>query len=691
MSSGGSSPLLSEGNNNNNNNSNKLVGDDEVILAAPKWRFAVILPILSTFGVLLYAVGSWPHMWSGEFSLAGGGWWKEWPGLRVVASNEYGSGLYPYEVIAEPHRETRLVAVGGSGKNFEWKIDGEVKAEAGAVARVVFTSVGWHEVAVSTATASTTQRVMCKYVRREVRSLTASDKEAFLSAARELWRTPTAEGRERYGSAYRDVHYFVRAHLYWGANYDCDHWHEGPGFATSHVAMSLAFERSLQSVDPSVSLPYWDFTIDDAASGNWRDGSLGIFGADAFGAASPRNHVVSEGRWASVSAMRNASKTGYSMIVNANDELRPPWVNPAAPTGFRRFERDESSDDDVLSPPSCKHHWWALNQRSWKNLAKNLNGASHGAMHKLVGGAWGTRIPWNVSVAPLFSHADDAWARAIAAYNFFFLKLAYRSGMAVCDSPGEACRCARTHESPYVVLRATGILDAIVDYQADAPSLGVYVVRSGDDGHFEFPRWNDTARDDVLAAIRDRACDWGEPGDMNAAGSPFDVAFWPIHPTIDRIWHAVRLGRRADFDDRWPDEAKCYGHNASHAQPFSPRDLFDDHRRVPAGSGPHGVYTNAELYDLLDPRNDALPYLYDHFDWPHCTASRYCMNATIVDYDAHPWLNCRSWEPEYDGVGRGYVTETRVDAPQHDPPALWDANGDFLTNPRPRPPSRLRV
>mmetsp|Transcript_22710 Transcript_22710/g.59299 ORF Transcript_22710/g.59299 Transcript_22710/m.59299 type:complete len:86 (+) Transcript_22710:350-607(+) len=26
------------------------------------------------------------------------------------------------------------------------------------------------------------------------------------------------------------------------------------------------------------------------------------------------------------------------------------------------------------------------------------------------------------------------------------------------------------------------------------------------------------------------------------------------------------------------------------------------------------------LYDLFDPRNPELPYLYEHFNWPHCEA-----------------------------------------------------------------------
>jgi hypothetical protein len=34
------------------------------------------------------------------------------------------------------------------------------------------------------------------------------------------------------------------------------------GFLTHHLALTLSFDASLRAVDPSVILPYWDFTIE---------------------------------------------------------------------------------------------------------------------------------------------------------------------------------------------------------------------------------------------------------------------------------------------------------------------------------------------------------------------------------------------------------------------------------------------
>lgn len=46
-----------------------------------------------------------------------------------------------------------------------------------------------------------------------------------------------------------------------GADPTCDHWHDGPGFSTAHMALTLMYEQALQAVNPSIAIPYWDFTV----------------------------------------------------------------------------------------------------------------------------------------------------------------------------------------------------------------------------------------------------------------------------------------------------------------------------------------------------------------------------------------------------------------------------------------------
>ena len=95
-----------------------------------------------------------------------------------------------------------------------------------------------------------------------MRQLLGQDRDAFFQAVSIMQRIPTQTGKRLYGTKYRSKDFFNRIHLYYGGSKSCDHWHQGPGFVTSHVAFSLMYEQSLQSINPSVSLPYWDFTLE---------------------------------------------------------------------------------------------------------------------------------------------------------------------------------------------------------------------------------------------------------------------------------------------------------------------------------------------------------------------------------------------------------------------------------------------
>jgi hypothetical protein len=62
------------------------------------------------------------------------------------------------------------------------------------------------------------------------------------------------------------------------------------------------------------------------------------------------------------------------------------------------------------------------------------------------------------------------------------------------------------------------------------------------------------------------------------------------------------------FDNTWEDEVgQCEGHLSYALTPF--KNIFDSDDRL---------YTNSELYELLEPTIDSYPYVYDHFRWSHC-------------------------------------------------------------------------
>ena len=92
-----------------------------------------------------------------------------------------------------------------------------------------------------------------------------------------------------------------------------------------------------------------------------------------------------------------------------------------------------------------------------------------------------------------------------------------------------------------------------------------------------------------------------------------------------------------DFDEQWDPFHTCVGHNPEDLQPFhnlfpswdafnsTLSDAESPAEGAATGRKPAGLkqyYKNKELYDLLRPDTEHLPYLYDNFQWPHCSVSQ---------------------------------------------------------------------
>ena len=100
-------------------------------------------------------------------------------------------------------------------------------------------------------------------IRKNQSSLTSAERSAFVAAVKAL----------KANGAY-DV--FVaehRAAFLAGPN---DPAHGGPAFLPWHREYLRRFERALQEFDPSISLPYWDWTVD-------RTATASIWGPDFMG------------------------------------------------------------------------------------------------------------------------------------------------------------------------------------------------------------------------------------------------------------------------------------------------------------------------------------------------------------------------------------------------------------------------
>lgn len=72
----------------------------------------------------------------------------------------------------------------------------------------------------------------------------------------------------RTGKNMQGIDFFVQMHLDGAGVKDCDHWHDDAGIMTHHIGYTLQFEQALQVVDPSIAIPYWEYTIDGADTMN---------------------------------------------------------------------------------------------------------------------------------------------------------------------------------------------------------------------------------------------------------------------------------------------------------------------------------------------------------------------------------------------------------------------------------------
>ena len=118
---------------------------------------------------------------------------------------------------------------------------------------------------------------------------------------------------------------------------------QGNGFLAQHIKMTNFFEDVLQLIDPSVSLPYWDFTIDTAAS--LLPYESPIFSDEMFGSMripldseveigytyannSIVDFAIQDGRWTFITAELNPDK--FSGLEGGYGYMRSPWnMNPS--------------------------------------------------------------------------------------------------------------------------------------------------------------------------------------------------------------------------------------------------------------------------------------------------------------------------------------------------------------------------
>lgn len=582
---------------------------------------------------------------------------------------EFGSNGHKQEALnvssdvkfLEPHRATSFSLTKMDDKNLQLEVESPHAALSTTAERITtlyFNRTGRTFVTFKVYRVYDSSRLLVteykqdaalKFVRREIRQLRDEDRAAMFSAMEIVYTMPTQDGIQKYGLSFRGIAYFVSEHLKAAASKECDHWHDGAGMVTTHIAFTLEFEQALQVVDETVTLPYWDFTIDDLAYGtNWTQSP--IFSDQWFGSipSSVQGGPILSGRWAYlhlplmkdvIEADKETMKTSFS---NSYGLLRSPWNSNPSPFVTRMLHVIDSTPFTTL--PGCAAFESALQLTTLASFNEAMNGVTHGTVHVSTGGMWNVdsevlnSIGWHAHREQFLLMAKQLWRMGyvrcdqdehINVENLTDGDKSHSSSACYCPS---AYRSESGHRS-LDILNATGLLHWLSVYAVDMPK------KTGADEIYSKYEEGSQKWDKLLDAL----CSVGHVGDMFSSASPADPLFWMVHPALDRLlsWRRLLSNMTRPFDETWG-----YAHNHLTASDTavvcdwdnvattldmphcSKSQICGGHKReaiLPFVIKDQTPFTVGSFYDYMDPKNLDFPYRYDNFDWKHCESKGYSM------------------------------------------------------------------
>lgn len=494
--------------------------------------------------------------------------------------------------------------------------------------------------------ATTMLSAVCMYVRREIRELTDDDLDRSIEAMYKIWSVNEEEGQELYGENFHDVSWFASMHDFNAAWQDADHIHEGLGFLPQHNKISNFYELAIQAVDPSVSLFYWDFTIDRADHLTIYESPM--FSENTFGELRPPadsstgwtyandsvvDATIPNGRWKSQSVV--AANPLYDKIANGFGYMRGPWSMNPSPK-LTRFAHDST----YVPKCSIYYSWLATTDfsdfmvgfisdtiltfyRSYRILCMRqttAEDAPHASTHGTVGGVYGCDAFGELLDAGLILDRDSMYD--ICSKWSFYLKEWYRGNYLL---PKSSCV---TDEKQSWAGTHCGFEcndELAEDMISSMQSLSMT----------KFVPVNITS--EGWSSWRDFICTGNGfrifTGDHLESASTSDPSFWPIHPTQERLLQ-LKYMTGGFYNFTWPTAAKgsyVCNHANCFTSPDADKDYYDSccyghfeyDQLMDFTTGNRSKGFGPTNYDILtgsDPRSEeySMTYIYSNFDFSHC-------------------------------------------------------------------------
>ena len=585
-----------------------------------------------------------------------------------VVDPDYGSYSnvedLPWDMLVEPHRTQTLnlesVTTGGintlsyTDYTIVWTIDGTTytKTSTDTSIDLYFTEVGIKSGSISLyatgKTALVTQdfTIAVKYVRREIRTLTDTDRNEFFAALSIIYNdsdTVQSKYKTLYGSKYMSAKDFAAEHLLGAGTTDCDHWHDGAGFLNHHVGFTLQFEQALQAISPKLTVPYWEYSSDAYLYDTWNESK--IFDEDWFGESTPTNsdHIIQDGgTWNELEVPSGSdyltwdtSSTGtLNPRVSAYGALRSPWNN-IDDNYVRRT--DLTYGGSTFTMPGCTEMTSCYNSDSFSSISDCMNGFTHGPVHILIGGAYNDYVDFS----------DYSWVEKPGLLLYF--KILWRMGFTRCPSVNY-CTDNNIAESECVCSIPDSILEEYgVNYIAEVTGFADYAENFGG---YNTSQLQD---EDLMLTLLRLHEDVGSVGEFFTSNAAFEPLFWPLHGQIERLIGLKRINVAANtttLDETWgfatwvsgsggafldgicdwsdvssgADYLQMTNSSASYDMPtcvlheeiFCDGQNEDDLLEFSGFVEADETYTNKDMYAFIHPQNDYLPYVYDTYDFSYC-------------------------------------------------------------------------
>ncbi|MFH9013947.1 tyrosinase family protein [Streptomyces sp. NPDC017943] len=208
------------------------------------------------------------------------------------------------------------------------------------------------------------------YTRKDVSTLTGSEKRRFVNALLEVKR------RGEYDE-------FVRTHIEYYASDGEDGLrtaHMAPSFLPWHRQFLLELETALRRVDASVSVPYWDWTRNRSATSTpWTDDLLGGTGRRSDRRVTTGPFAYAQGNWTIKEGV-----TDEEFLTRDLGRARDPIQLPT------KSELEQALKDPVydVSPwDSTVRKGFRNKLEGWGSGRGSASWLNHNRVHRWVGGA----------------------------------------------------------------------------------------------------------------------------------------------------------------------------------------------------------------------------------------------------------------------------------------------------------------